>query len=149
MEWIKEIINLIFNHASNGTVLVVGRYHSNVYYIFMYDSCNVLLLYHSQSYLDCLVLACLRRIQEWSLVSIFMEFRRNTWPQNNFDFEQMIEFFHFNYDEFVSEGNNDTLPDFIMLHKSLKVRAYERSYHNLGNFHSTFFANYYRIYLIG
>jgi hypothetical protein len=37
----------------------------------------------------------MRRVQEWSFVSIIMEFRRNIWPEKIMDFEQLIENFYF------------------------------------------------------
>jgi hypothetical protein len=52
--WIKSTIEIILFHCNIGVTLIVGS---------------------SESFLDCLVVGCLRRVQEWSYVSILEEFR--------------------------------------------------------------------------
>jgi hypothetical protein len=63
------------------------------------------------------LIACLRRVQEWSFVSILSEFRQNTWPNRLFDFEQMIESFNI---KSVNTAEH-AIPDYLAIHNNLKV----------------------------
>ena len=70
-----------------------------------------------ENYYDCLIIACLRRIQEWSYISVLAEFRQFTWPHKLFDFEQFIEVFH----SATAVDLSSNVPDFITIHDSFKV----------------------------
>jgi hypothetical protein len=43
------------------------------------------------NHISSLIVACIRRQSDWSLVSIFAEFRHFTWPFKMRDYEQLIE----------------------------------------------------------
>lgn len=68
------------------------------------------------TFYDCLVIACLRRLQEWSYVSILAEFRQHTWPHKLHDFEQVIEKFN---TALVDLPVN--VPEFLSIHDNFKV----------------------------
>eukprot|EP01036_Dinobryon_divergens_P025846 gene25846-34434_t len=78
-------------------------------------SCNTLLVGSSETLYDCLVIGCLRRVQEWSFTSILSEFRQLCWPLRLNDFEQFIE--SFNVSLIVTEEN---VPDYLLTHDHLK-----------------------------
>jgi hypothetical protein len=62
------------------------------------------------------MIACLRKMQDWSIMSIVAEFRVFTWPHRIQDFEQFIEFFN------TKLVDMDTLaPDFHTIHENIKV----------------------------
>lgn len=92
--WIKTTIELILSQYNIGVTILVGS---------------------TESFLDCLVVGCLRRVQEWCYVSILEEFRQYTWPQKLFDFEQMIEIFD---TDLVDTTSNR--PEFIEIHQTLE-----------------------------
>lgn len=75
--------------------------------------------YSADTFYDCLVLACMRRLQEWSYVSILGEFRHLTWPHKLFDFEQVIDQFHTNLVDITANT-----PEFLALHDNFKVRIF-------------------------
>lgn len=58
----------------------------------------------------------MRRVQEWSYVSIISEFRQFCWPLRLYDFEQFIEAFDISL---VSTTGN--IPDFLLTHYHLKA----------------------------
>lgn len=68
------------------------------------------------TFYDCLIIACLRRLQEWSYVSILAEFRQHTWPHKLHDFEQVIEKFN---TALVDLPVN--VPEFLSIHDNFKV----------------------------
>lgn len=68
------------------------------------------------TFYDCLVIACLRRLQEWSYVSILAEFRQHTWPHKLHDFEQVIEKFNTALVELPVN-----VPEFLSIHDNFKV----------------------------
>jgi hypothetical protein len=70
----------------------------------------------SDSYYDCLIIACMRRLQEWSYVSILAEFRHNTWPHKLPDLEQILEIFHTSAVDLTS-----CTPEFLAIHDNFKV----------------------------
>jgi protein tyrosine/serine phosphatase len=71
------------------------------------------------------VVACIRRAQEWSYVSILAEFRQFTWPHKLFDFEQVFEVYH-------TDGlkQNAAVRDFFAINENFKVST-ARSLHQL------------------
>ena len=70
----------------------------------------------ADSFYDCLLIACMRRVQEWSFLSILAEFRHNTWPHKLFDLEQFIERF-----DTSTVNVSGSVPEFISLHDNFKV----------------------------
>ena len=108
-EWVKRALECIFlvtpsssssSLASNG-----GPLHSG----------GVLIVGSPQSCTDCLLVACLRRVQDWSLVSILAEFRMLQGPlQKRSPYaEQVVEHF----DKNIIDSTH--VPDFIAIHRSL------------------------------
>jgi hypothetical protein len=43
------------------------------------------------NHISSLVIACIRRQSDWSIVSVIAEFRQFTWPYRMRDYEQLIE----------------------------------------------------------
>ena len=78
----------------------------------------------SETLYDCLVIGCLRRVQEWSFTSILSEFRQLCWPLRLNDFEQFIE--SFNVSLVVTEEN---VPDYLLTHDHLKVLSFSTFVH--------------------
>lgn len=75
---------------------------------------------HSASHsMDNIIVACLRRVQEWSFVSILGELRMHSGCRQ-FDVEQFIESFN---PDIVDISQNT--PDYLLIHMRLKV-----SYHS-------------------
>lgn len=72
----------------------------------------------TDNYLDCLLVACLRKVQEWSFVSILAEFRQWVWPHRLFDFEQLVEHF----DKSLVDLSVSS-PDYLLTHVSLQVAS--------------------------
>lgn len=70
----------------------------------------------ADTFYDCLVIACMRRLQEWSYVSILGEFRHLTWPHKLFDFEQVVDQFHTSLVDITA-----ATPEFLALHDNFKV----------------------------
>eukprot|EP01032_Pedospumella_encystans_P020436 gene20436-23212_t len=97
--WIASTIEIILAKSSECSVLIVGGV---------------------DSFYDCLVIACLRRLQEWSYVSILAEFRQFTWPQKLFDFEQVIEKFDVGLIEIPSK-----IPEFLSIHDNFKEEEHK------------------------
>ncbi len=94
-EWLALNVEDIISHSSHAATLIVGN---------------------SETYLDCVVLACWRRVQSWSTVNILAEFRMYTWPHRLLDFEQMIERFNTELVDIISLS-----PEFHMIHSNLQV----------------------------
>jgi Tyrosine phosphatase family len=65
--------------------------------------------------LDSILVACLRKVQEWSFVSILGELRMHSGCRQ-FDVEQFIEYF----DPDIIDISKNT-PDFLKIHIRLKV----------------------------
>lgn len=63
-------------------------------------------------------MACIRRAQEWSYVSILAEFRHFTWPHKLFDFEQVIEAFNV-----TGLRQATSVHDFFAIHENFKVKC--------------------------
>ena len=103
-EWVKVALEKIFTLT---TSLSVDGGESPVK--------GVLLIGCPQTCLDCLLVACTRRVQDWSLVSILSEFRLLQGPlQMRSPYaEQFIEYF----DKAIIDSTN--LPEFIAIHQSL------------------------------
>jgi len=93
-DWVKKSLELIITLSSQGTILLIGNE----------DTC-----------IDCLLIGCLRKVQEWALVPIINEFRINTYQRRIFDLEQFIEFFN----EDLINLTND-IPEFLATHFLLK-----------------------------
>jgi len=76
---------------------------------------TVLVIGSPQSFFDCLVIACLRRVQDWSVVSILSEFRTMQGPlQKRSPYaEQFIEYFDKNVVDMTR------LPEFLSVHQTL------------------------------
>ena len=72
--------------------------------------------FSTENFLDCVVLACWRRVQSWNIVSIIAEFRQHTWPHKLFDYEQLIEAFDVKLVDVESLA-----PEFYNVHLHLKV----------------------------
>jgi len=70
-----------------------------------------------ENYHDCVITACLRRVQHWSFVSILSELRHHAWPYKLFDFEQFIEYFNID----LIDLSTINMPDFITIHQNFKV----------------------------
>jgi len=94
-EWTLQSVNIILNNCADCNTMIVGS---------------------SDTFYDCLLIGCLRRVQEWSFVSILSEFRENTWPNKLFDLEQYIE--HFNIP--IIDTKKAT-PDHLLTHYHLKA----------------------------
>ena len=73
-------------------------------------------LLHSSSHsIDSIIVACLRRVQEWSFVSILGELRMHSGCRQ-FDVEQFIESFN---PDIIDISQNT--PDYLLIHMRLKV----------------------------
>lgn len=72
--------------------------------------------YSPSHHIDCIIVACLRRVQEWSFVSILGELRMHS-ACRQFDVEQFIE----EFDPDTIDISTNT-PDFLKIHIRLKVR---------------------------
>jgi len=104
-DWVKKSLELIITLSSQGTILLIGNE----------DTC-----------LDCLLIACLRKIQEWSLVPILNEFRILSNQKRLFDLEQFIELFNSDSVNYTSE-----IPEFLSTHLLIKeeeLKLLERMY---------------------
>lgn len=79
-----------------------------------------------------MLVACLRRIQSWTLTSILSEFRLQSGPRRFFDIEQFIERFDVSkFDSLMhTEDYDDDLPEFLVMHKSL-LEEEKRLIHSL------------------
>jgi hypothetical protein len=80
-----------------------------------YQSLIAFLEFSPENHYDSVVVACLRRVQEWSFVSILSEFRQNTWPHRLLDFEQFIE----RFDAKLIDAHKHA-PDYMLTHKHLR-----------------------------
>ena len=75
---------------------------------------------HSPSHsIDCIIVACLRRVQEWSFVSILGELRMHSGCRQ-FDVEQFIE----SFDPDIVDISQYT-PDYLRMHIRLKVCTFK------------------------
>lgn len=103
-EWIKSTLELLFTTIST---VVKSTNNTSV----------VLLLGNAHDCIDCLVVACMRRLQDWSVVSILGEFRLLQGPlqQRSLEAEQFIEYF----DVAVVDVAPYHQPNFIVVHRSL------------------------------
>ena len=73
----------------------------------------------SDNFYESLLVACFRRLQDWSYISILAEFRQNVWPHRMPDFEQMIERFDPKLVDCTA-----SVPDSIVIHNNIKVGKY-------------------------
>ena len=96
-EWIALAVEDIISHSSHAATLMVGN---------------------CETFLDCVILACWRRVQQWSVVNMLAEFRMYTWPHKLHDYEQFIERFNTLLVDVVSLS-----PEFYVIHSNLKVSA--------------------------
>lgn len=104
-DWVKKSIELIIALSSQGTILLIGNE----------DTC-----------LDCLLIACLRKIQEWTLVPILHEFRLLSNQKRLFDLEQFIELFNSDIVNYTTD-----IPEFLSTHLLIKeeeLKLLERTY---------------------
>jgi hypothetical protein len=60
---------------------------------------------------DCILVACLRKIQSWAFTSIIAEFRLHSGPERFFDYEQFIERYDISDIDLGSQ-----IPEFLSLH---------------------------------
>lgn len=93
--WIKRQLELIICKCYNTSILLVG--------------CDY-------SCYDCLLIACLRKCQSWTLLSIISEFRFFIGPNRRlFDMEQFIELFNTDIVCF----DDTSIPAFLSIHRLL------------------------------
>ena len=111
-EWIKSTLELLFFTISTCAAAAPSTSNSNT-------SSVVLLLGNAQDCIDCLVVACMRRFQDWSVVSILSEFRLLQGPlqQRSMEAEQFVEYF----DVAVVDVAPSQQPNFIVVHRSLLI----------------------------
>ena len=93
-DWVKKSLELILTLSYQGTILLIGND----------DTC-----------FDCLLIGCLRKVQEWTLVPILNEFRMLSNQKRIFDLEQFIELFNSDIINFTSD-----IPEFLVTHFLLK-----------------------------
>lgn len=79
---------------------------------------NVLLIGTPKNSFDALLIACLRRVQGWTMLAILSEFRCNC-TARSFDMEQFIE--HFD-PSLLSYQPNATLPEYLQIYREAKVK---------------------------
>ena len=89
-DWVKKSLELIITLSSQGTILLIGS---------------------DETCFDCLLIGCLRKVQEWTLIPILNEFRMLSNQKRIFDLEQFIELFNHDMVNFTSE-----IPDFLTTH---------------------------------
>lgn len=84
------------------------------------------MLFHSFTFnfspshsVECIIVACLRRVQQWSFVSILGELRMHSGCRQ-FDIEQFIE----NFDPDIVDISKSA-PDFLKIHFRLKVSNFD------------------------
>ena len=99
-EWAALSVEDIISNSSHANTLIVGS---------------------AETFLDCVVLACWRRVQHWSVVNILAEFQMHTWPHKLCDYEQFIERFHTELVDVVS-----LTPAFFLIHSSLQVHCLQK-----------------------
>jgi hypothetical protein len=68
------------------------------------------------SFIDCVVIACWRRVQEWSIIPVVAEFRTFTWPHKLHDYEQFIELFNTGLVDIKTLS-----PESFVIHENIKV----------------------------
>ena len=78
---------------------------------------NVLLVGTPKNCFDALLIACLRRVQGWTMLSTLSEFRLNC-TARSFDMEQFIE--HFD-PSLISFQTNAVLPEYLQIYREAKV----------------------------
>ena len=76
--------------------------------------------YSDDTHYDCLLVACIRRLQSWSLTSILSEYRQFCGSKRYFDIEQFIECFQ----PTSIELSPETTPDFLSLHLYMMVNLH-------------------------
>jgi hypothetical protein len=94
-EWLALAVEDIISHSSHAATLIIGS---------------------GETYLDCVILACWRRVQRWSTLNIIAEFRMHTWPHKLYDYEQLIERFNTSLVDIISLS-----PEFNVIHSNLQV----------------------------
>ncbi len=93
-QWVKYALDIVIAKSVNNSILIVGN---------------------DETCYDCLLIACLRKLQSWSIVSIINELRFHIGSQRKiFDLEQFIELF--NPDILTLPS---ILPTYLALHDSL------------------------------
>lgn len=93
-QWVKHVLDIIIAKSVTSSILIVGN---------------------EETCYDCLLIACLRKLQSWSIVSIINELRFHISSQREiFDLEQFIELFN---PEMLSLPS--TLPAYLAFHESL------------------------------
>lgn len=111
------------------------------------DSNTVLLVGDDTTFMDCVILSCMRRLFSYSMTFIISEFRFNVAPPERrlYDIEQFIESFAFEFDE-------DNRDDEIFYRKILQSESESRPNKNrrkdgrgnlISSNQSTAFSNYY------
>ncbi len=95
-EWIVLCVEDVISQCSHASTLVVGS---------------------ATNYLDSVVLACFRKVQDWAIVPIISEFRMFTLPHKLHDYEQMIELF----DASLVDVNSLS-PEWYTIHSNIKVK---------------------------
>jgi hypothetical protein len=93
-QWVKYALDIIIAKSVDSSILIVGN---------------------DEACYDCLIIACLRKLQSWSIVSIINELRFHIGSQRKiFDLEQFIELFN---PEILSLPSK--LPSYLELHENL------------------------------
>jgi len=105
-ERVKRVLETTMSLTLNASSFTLSRESSHT---------GVLIVGSPHNCFDCLVIACMRRLQDWSLISILAEFRSLQGPlQKRSPYaEHFIEYF----DEKIIDTTH--LPDFIAIHRSM------------------------------
>ena len=104
-----KLLYRILPCSARSSIVIIG--------ILLFSSALLSFLYSPSHCIDSTIVACLRRVQEWSFVSILGELRMHSGCRQ-FDVEQFIE--SFNPD--IVDISRDT-PDYLQIHIRLKVRS--------------------------
>ena len=80
-------------------------------------------IYSEANRYDCVLIACMRRLQHWSLTSIISEFRLLSGPERYFDFEQFIELFDPTSMDILTHVTKGSahLPEFMAMEYHIRV----------------------------
>ncbi len=116
-EWVVAQLELILFQSTNTNTLIVGRL-AEVILVSSSFTFKTLSYRSLENCYDCLLVACLRKVQEWAYVSILAEFRHNVWPHKLFDLEQFIE----RFDQSLVDLSTSA-PDYLLTHNSIQVTA--------------------------
>jgi hypothetical protein len=74
------------------------------------------------TYMDCLLVACIRKLQNWSFTSIIGEFRLFSGTKRHFDLEQLIEMFDHSYIKLdTTKCSTSKIPKFLVSDIQLRV----------------------------